>query len=95
MSGYVYIMTNKPLGVLYVGITNDIHRRVSEHKSSQIKGFTQKYNLHKLVWFEYHDDIKTAIDHEKRLKNWKRDWKIDLIEKLNPDWTDLAETLNS
>jgi putative endonuclease len=88
-------MTNKPLGVLYIGITNDIHRRVSEHKSAQAKGFTQKYNLHKLVWFEYHDDITTAIDREKRLKEWKRDWKIDLIEKLNPDWTDLAETLNS
>jgi putative endonuclease len=95
MPGYVYIITNKPKGVLYIGVTNDIARRVFEHRSGEVKGFTQHYNLHRLVWFEYHDEIATAIGHEKRLKEWKRDWKIDLIEKANPDWVDLAETLNS
>ena len=83
------MLTNKPNGVIYVGVTNDIIRRVYEHKNHLAKGFTATYNLDKLVWFEQTEDINSAIAREKQLKNWKRQWKIDLIEKQNPNWKDL------
>ena len=83
------MLTNKPNGVIYVGVTNDIIRRVYEHKNHLVKGFTATYNLDKLVWFEQTEDINAAIAREKQLKNWKRQWKIDLIEKQNPNWKDL------
>ena len=83
------MLTNKPNGVIYVGVTNDIIRRVYEHKYHLAKGFTATYNLDKLVWFEQTEDINAAIAREKQLKNWKRQWKIDLIEKQNPNWKDL------
>ncbi len=86
---YIYMLTNKPNGVLYVGVTNDLIRRVYEHKNHLAKGFTQKYQLDKLVWFEQTEDINSAITREKQLKNWKRQWKIELIEKQNPSWQDL------
>ncbi|MEQ1597813.1 MAG: GIY-YIG nuclease family protein [Methylotenera sp.] len=89
MAYYIYIMTNKPNGVLYVGMTNDLIRRVFEHKNHIAKGFTDSYNLTKLVWFEQTDDVMSAISREKQLKNWHRDWKIELIENGNREWNDL------
>jgi putative endonuclease len=82
-------MTNKPNGVLYIGMTNDLIRRVFEHKNHIVKGFTDSYNLTKLVWFEQTDDVMSAIAREKQLKNWHRDWKIELIENSNREWDDL------
>ena len=86
-------MSNKPNGVLYVGVTNDLIRRVYEHRNHLVKGFTAKYNLEMLVWFEQTDDVNSAIAREKQLKNWHRQWKIDLIVQLNPNWRDLYESI--
>lgn len=86
---YVYILTNKKNGTLYVGVTNNITRRIYEHKSKKIAGFTQKYNLKRLVYFEQTNDAYTAISREKQLKKWKRQWKIELINSINPNWDDL------
>ena len=88
---YVYILASKRNGTLYVGMTNDLTRRVFEHKSGLIDGFTKKYTIDKLVYFESTTDVNEAIAREKRLKKWKRQWKIDLIEKLNPGWQNLSE----
>ena len=88
---YVYILTNKRNGTLYIGVTNDIERRVAEHKSGLIPGFTNKYHLTRLVHLEEYLGIKDAIAREKQLKNWHRAWKINLIEQTNPEWLDLAE----
>ncbi|HWP92907.1 MAG TPA: GIY-YIG nuclease family protein [Thermodesulfobacteriota bacterium] len=90
---YVYIMSNKKNGTLYIGVTNDLSRRVYEHKNDMIEGFTKKYGLHTLVYFEQMEDVHSAIQREKRLKKWNRRWKIELIEKLNPEWMDLYEEL--
>jgi len=87
---YVYILTNKHNGTLYIGMTNSLERRILEHKEGTIKGFTKKYGLKTLVYFERHQNVNDAINREKRLKKWKRQWKIDLIEKDNPHWSDLA-----
>ena len=89
---YVYILANKYNNVLYIGMTNDLIRRVFEHKEKSAKGFTAKYNCGKLVWFEEHSDRNIALTREKLLKKWNRDWKNQLIEKGNPEWNDLAET---
>src|ERR1700679_625379 len=86
---YVYIMTNKPSGVLYVGVTNNLARRVYEHKNNLTGGFTNKYKLYKLVYFDHSTDINAAIAHEKTVKKWHRQWKLDLITKFNPTWEDL------
>ncbi len=88
---YVYILTNKTNNVLYIGVTNDLVRRMYEHKNKLVEGFTKKYNLKKLVYFEVTDDVKSAITREKQLKNWHRDWKINIINEQNPDWKDLSE----
>lgn len=93
MSYYVYITTNKPRGVLYIGVTNDIARRTYEHKNSLIKGFTKKYNLKKLVYVETYDQVDEAIKREKQLKNWHRAWKINQIESVNPEWAELNTAL--
>lgn len=90
----VYILGSKPNGTLYVGVTNDLARRVSEHKSDAIKGFTQRYGVHTLVYAEFHDTMPLAIEREKHIKKWRRDWKIELIEKENPAWRDLYLDLN-
>ena len=87
---YVYILASKIRGTLYIGMTNDLQRRVYEHKSGIIKGFTQKYGVNKLMYFESFQNVYQAIDREKQLKNWNRQWKIDLFEKENKKWQDLA-----
>ncbi len=88
---YVYILTNKTNKVLYIGVTNDLDRRIFEHKNKLVEGFTKKYNLTKLIYFEATGDIRSAIEREKQLKNWHRDWKINLINSFNPTWKDLSE----
>jgi len=90
---YVYIMTNKPNGTLYIGVTNDLVRRIYEHRNSIIDGFTKKYNLKMLVYFEMFDRVEDAILKEKRLKKWNRQWKVEMIEKSNPDWVDLYDQI--
>lgn len=86
---FVYIMTNKPNGTLYTGVTNELVRRGYEHRTHMTKGFTDRYNLETLVWFEQHSEPREAIRREKVIKKWNRAWKIDLIEQDNPDWQDL------
>ena len=90
---YVYIMASKRNGTLYIGVTNDLVRRVYEHKNKLVKGFTAKYNVNQLVYFESTPEIESAILREKQLKKWKRKWKLELIEKMNPGWKDLYEEL--
>jgi putative endonuclease len=82
-------------GTLYIGITNNLSRRVYEHKTKQAKGFTAKYNVNMLVWYEHYNDVYNAITREKQLKRWERAWKIKLILEMNPDWNDLYEDLNN
>lgn len=89
---YVYILSNQTNTVLYIGVTNDLHRRLYEHKSGQINGFTQKYHIHKLVYFEEYTEVNYAIAREKQLKNWVRSKKSRLIETQNPNWNDWGET---
>jgi putative endonuclease len=86
---YVYLLASRKHGTLYLGVTGDLVRRVSEHKNKVIPGFTAKYGVNRLVWFEAHDGPNAAITREKAIKKWRRDWKIRLIEKQNPDWFDL------
>jgi putative endonuclease len=88
-SFYVYILANKIGGTLYIGVTNDLIRRVAEHRLKLVKSFTKKYEVGRLVYFEQFDDAENAIGREKRLKKWNRAWKIRLIEELNPNWDDL------
>jgi len=90
---YIYIMTNRKFGVLYTGVTNNLHRRVWEHKKRQVSGFTCKYHLDKLVYYEVANSPLSAFAREKQLKRWRRKWKFELIEKENPDWNDLSLTL--
>jgi putative endonuclease len=91
--GYVYIMTNRPNGTLYVGVTSDLVRRMFEHRSGAVEGFTKRYGLKRLVYFEMFDDIRTAIQREHNIKHWSRAWKVRLIVANNPDWNDLFETI--
>ena len=86
---YVYILAGKRNGTLYIGVTNDLIRRVYEHKNDLIDGFTKKYVVHRLVYYEQYDDVVNAIQREKRLKKWNRQWKIELIEKENLEWKDI------
>ena len=90
---YIYIITNRKNGVPYIGVTNNLVRRIWEHKNKQIKGFTSRYNLHELVYFEVYDDEITAITREKKLKNYSRQKKIDLINTFNPSWRDLYDDI--
>ena len=89
MTYFVYIMSNKLRGTLYIGVTNDLVRRVYEHKTLAYDGFVKKYKLKKLVYLECYENINLAIQREKNLKHWSKEWKIILIEKMNPEWTDL------
>jgi putative endonuclease len=87
----VYIVASKRHGTLYIGVTSDLCSRIAAHKAGSIEGFTKKYGVKQLVWFEYHDSMEAAIQREKKLKEWQRGWKITLIEKINPTWRDLFE----
>ncbi len=90
---YVYILASKRNGTLYTGMTDDLGRRVFEHKTKVIKGFTAKYGVDILVWCEAHETRESAFRRERQIKEWKRQWKLELIEAANPDWTDLYDTL--
>lgn len=90
---YVYIMASQKNGTLYIGVTTDLQKRVWQHKAKEIQGFTTKYGVDKLVYFETYDDYWDAANREKRLKKWNREWKIELIEKENPHWRDLYDGL--
>ena len=90
---YVYIMASDFNGTLYIGVTSNLQKRVWEHKNHIFDGFTQKYHVDKLVYYEVFQDILSAIEREKKLKKWNREWKKQLINKFNPDWTDLYQGL--
>ncbi|MGB7102735.1 MAG: GIY-YIG nuclease family protein [Xanthobacteraceae bacterium] len=90
---FVYILANRKHGTLYVGVTNDVTRRVYQHKAKVVRGFTARYGVNKLVYFEIFDDPLTAIAREKQLKKWNREWKLQLIENNNPGWIDLSHSL--
>ena len=85
----IYILTNKPDGTLYIGVTSNLSARIFQHKNDLVDGFSKKYNLHLLVYYEAHENMYSAITREKRLKKWNREWKIQLIESMNPEWRDL------
>lgn len=91
---YVYLLASKPYGTLYIGMTTKLLRRVWEHKNKLVPGFTRKYGVDRLVWFEVHEDREAALHREKQMKEWKRDWKIELIERDNPHWLDLYRNLS-
>ena len=90
---YVYLLASRPYGTLYVGTTSDLARCVWEHKNKVVSGFTKRYSIDRLVWFEVHDLAETALRREKQIKEWKRDWKINLIEHENRHWIDLFPSL--
>ena len=89
----VYILASKRNGTLYIGVTSDLKKRIAEHKQNLVEGFTKKYNIHHLVWYEVHDNMESAILKEKQLKKWERKWKLRIIEEQNLDWKDLYLTL--
>jgi putative endonuclease len=89
--GYVYLLTNKPHGVLYLGVTSDLPVRIGQHRSGAVPGFSKKYNCHRLVWFERFENIHDARVVERQMKAWKREWKVKRIEELNPEWRDLFD----
>ena len=91
---FVYVMSSRKNGTLYIGVTSDLAKRVREHKSGVFIGFTDKYRVHDLVFFESTGDIRVGVEREKQLKNWRRAWKVALIEKENPAWADLAPFLD-
>ena len=91
--GFVYILTNKNNTTLYIGVTSNLIKRIYEHKNKLVDGFTKKYNLNKLVYFESLDNITAAIEREKQLKNWHRNWKINLITEFNKEWKDLYDDI--
>ena len=93
MAYYFYILASQPQGTLYIGVTNDLLRRVHEHRVDAVPGFTRRYRVHTLVYFEVTDSIEAAILREKHLKKWRRRWKTQMIEAANPDWHDLYPTL--
>lgn len=93
MSYFVYMLASRRNGTLYVGVTSDLLRRSAEHKEKQVPGFTRRYGVDILVWYEVHDDINQAIAREKQIKSWNRAWKLRLIEKHNSGWNDLAPGL--
>jgi len=89
----VYILANKRNGTLYVGVSSDLVKRIWEHKNDIVEGFTKRYGVHQLVWYELHENMESAIVREKHLKEWKRKWKLKLIENTNPEWQDLYHTI--
>lgn len=95
MAGYIYFLTNRKNSTFYIGVTSKLERRYWEHKNKLLEGFTKRYNLTKLVYFEEFPEIEDAIKREKQLKNWHRNWKLDLIKTLNPEFKDLDSEINS
>ena len=93
MMFYVYLLASRKHGTLYLGVTNDMVRRVYEHRNKMVKGFSARYGVAKLVWFECYDDPENAIAREKDIKKWRRDWKIRMIEEGNPNWEDLYASI--
>ena len=93
MQPCVYILASERNGTLYIGVTSDLVKRIWEHKSDFVEGFTKQHQVHTLVWYEVHENMESAITREKQLKEWKRQWKIELIEKSNPYWNDLYPTI--
>ncbi|MEY3885848.1 MAG: hypothetical protein RIS87_1623 [Pseudomonadota bacterium] len=93
MQPCVYILASERNGTLYIGVTSNLIKRIWEHKSDLVQGFTKQYQVHDLVWYEMSENIESAIIREKQLKEWKRQWKLDLIEKSNPYWNDLYPTI--
>ena len=89
----VYILSNKRNGTLYIGVTSDLTKRAWEHKNNLVEGFSKRYGLHLLVWYEVYENMESAITCEKQMKKWNREWKVKLIEKMNPDWKDMYEKL--
>ena len=89
----VYILASERNGTLYTGVTSDLVKRVWEHRSNMVEGFTKRYGVHHLVWYEVHENMESAILREKRIKDWKRSWKLKLIEGMNPKWQDLYDSI--
>ena len=89
----VYILASKRNGTLYIGVTSDLIKRTWEHRNDMVEGFTSRYHVHRLVWYELHESMESAIIREKQMKNWKRKWKMELIENSNPKWLDLYDTI--
>ncbi|HEY9840188.1 MAG: GIY-YIG nuclease family protein [Candidatus Sericytochromatia bacterium] len=92
---YVYLLANAPFGVLYLGVTSDLRRRIWEHKTDAVEGFSKRYSVHMLVWYEVHEDITAAIQREKQIKKWKREYKLNLIAAMNPEWKDFYPEIQS
>ena len=93
MGGFVYIMANFRYGAIYTGLTSDLPKRVWEHKNEVVPGFTKRYHIHDLVWYEVHETIESAIQREHNMKHWKGEWKTVLVDAMNPEWDDLYPTL--
>ncbi len=91
--GFVYILASAPNGILYVGVTNDLVRRIYEHRNGLVAGFTKKYSIKRLVCFEYHEEIQAAIQREHNMKHWSRKWKVRLVLAGNPAWNDLFDSI--
>ena len=89
----VYIITNKPYGTLYTGVTNNLIRRIYEHRNGLAEGFSKQHDLHRLVWYEVHEEIIPAIAREKTIKKWRREWKVNVIQAMNPSWGDLYDSI--
>ena len=89
----VYLLASRRNGTVYIGVTSDLIKRIWEHKNDVVEGFTKRYGVHTLVWYEVHSTMESAITREKAIKEWKRRWKLELIEQVNPDWRDLFEEL--
>ncbi len=89
----VYMLASKRNGTLYTGVTSDLIKRIWQHKNNMMAGFTKRYNIHQLVWYEIHESMESAITREKRIKKWNRKWKLELIESMNPGWKDLYQTI--
>ena len=90
----VYILASKPNGTLYVGVTSDLIQRTWQHRNDFVEGFTKRYGVHRLVWYEVHECMESAIHREKAIKKWNREWKIELIQKSNPTWRDLYNEID-
>jgi len=90
---YVYILASRPYGTLYIGVTSNLIERIWQHREAPVASFTKKYNIKRLVWYEIHTNVTQAITHEKQLKQWNRNWKINLIQSINPAWNDLYPSI--